>query len=480
MDKQSGKDKRNIIMITNANKSQKLHIKKQSIKLIVGIILYRLSLVFAFFAFVLVYYKDNYYVSVNLATFVISYLMFVISVFFTARMLKCRANYMSGQLFLLAYLFSYVPSTVLCSYMWNNIVYTVVSSLFWILTMLILSFKSCRVKNTEFKLFSSISPNSRTKLFKILTFTILLVVLLVIYSYNKFKFSFSFSALYDVRAEMKSTISTLQGLVFFCAATIISPILIGIFCKKRKYICLLLVCVLQILLFLVGGDKFYILICGVGIILAIFYKKKYIFIIPLVFAVIIGLSTVFIALTNGTFFENWIYDIGVRRVLFTPAYLNYFYFDFSQFSPKILFTDHQVLSRILVKIFNVDIPYDDMVIADKLGLFYWNETGKSNGGFGNAFAQVGYMCLVIYPVLYLLIGNIFDKITVNMDVKVYMPLVASLTIYLLDYSISGIEITHILFAFILYGLSYSYLSENIKQKHRRRYEKKCIMVNSRS
>lgn len=430
--------------------------------LFIGIMLYRLSLIFAFYGFVLKYYNDDFFTIFKLDSFLLSYVLFVFSAYFTVRMIKNRGQRMSGHLFLLAYLFSYVPTSVLCTYMWNDNLYSVAVSVFWIFTMLILSFGKRKVDRAERALIDY-SP-SLGKLFIPCVITIFIITLIIIYSFNGFRFSFSFTSLYDTRREMKSTISTLQGLVIYCAAAVCVPILIGVFLRKRKYLWLIAVGILQILMFMVGGDKFYLLVLIFGILLAIFYKKKYVFVIPGVLAIVIALATLFTVVTEGTFFEMWVYDIGVRRVLFTPAHLSYYYFDFCKVYPKVMFTDHQVISRILVKFLHMDIPYDELPIADVLGLHYWGETGKSNGGFGSAFSQVGYACLIIYPILFLCIGNIFDKITDGFNMESLMPLVCSLTIYLLDYSISGIELTYILFAAILFGLARGYLNNVQKSR----------------
>ena len=178
-------------MTTKALSIKKRKKYNKYIKLAAGIIAYRLSLVFSFFVFVLAYYKDNYFVDTNIVNFCFSYIIFLLSVYTVVRMVKNRAEHLSGHLFLLAYLFCYVPSSVLCSYMWNNYLYTIVSSLFWILTMVLLSFKNCKIKKKELNAFKSLTSDTRSKLFNFIVAATIVFVILIIYSFNHFNFSFS-------------------------------------------------------------------------------------------------------------------------------------------------------------------------------------------------------------------------------------------------------------------------------------------------
>lgn len=435
---------------------------KEKLLIFAGLALVRLSLIWAFFAFVVPRYSTDFYINFNETSIVYSEILFWINAFFLVKMIDVRRNHLSALLFSLLFMVAYIPTSVLCAFMWNNFLYSITVSFFWLITLIVLSRKKLVIKDKEMKQVFKINRSDSKLIFYSFITICFAVLCYIIYNYNKFQFDFSFKILYELRAQVKESLSTSQSLFIYIMAAVVNPILIGVSIKKRNFFLFAVVVVMQVMAFMLGGDKFYLLILLVGIFAAIIYKKKYLPIIPLLLGGIIVIFTTFIVITEGTFFEEWIYDISVRRVFFTPAHLNYYYFDFFQTNQYVWFVDHALLSRILIKVFNMQLPYQSIPVADILGNYYWGATGTGTGTFGNAFSQVGYLCLIIYPILYLLICNVFDKLTLHFDPTVYVPFVLSLTVFLMDVSISGIELTYGLFAFLLFRLMFKDFQEKKK------------------
>ncbi|HEI4071828.1 TPA: O30 family O-antigen polymerase, partial [Escherichia coli] len=103
---------------------------------------------------------------------------------------------------------------------------------------------------------------------------------------------------------------------------------------------------------------------------------------------------------------NILESLFIRRLLFIPALLNTYYFDF--FDNKFVYYSSSYLSSI------IDYPYD-RPIPEVIGLNYFNsdEMSANNGYISDGFANAGSIGIFINIVLASILLKIFKDYDVN-------------------------------------------------------------------
>ena len=166
----------------------------------------------------------------------------------------------------------------------------------------------------------------------------------------------------------------------------------------------------------------------------------------------------FVAFFCVCFLENaitgkaYLYTFIVRRVLYMPTYLNKIYYDFFLVNPKTWFTQdcfflQNVFSRLFGSSYNTGL-YRIISINCFRGLI----PSPNNGLFSEAFPQMGYLGIFVFPFIYYFIIGFVGRISSNYGKGASAVVMAKLSLIMLSTSIlaSGRLVGIIVFWFITY------------------------------
>ena len=130
----------------------------------------------------------------------------------------------------------------------------------------------------------------------------------------------------------------------------------------------------------------------------------------------------------------------MRRVFFTTSLNNWFWIDFFQNHPKTLGTNSYFgwLKRL-----DVQVPYQDnisMIIGD---LYYNDETtNAASGTIADAYSNLGWLGLIFFPFTLVFIVKLLDKVTLGVNITYIIPIIVTVSIYLLNGSIYTAVVTY--------------------------------------
>jgi len=158
-----------------------------------------------------------------------------------------------------------------------------------------------------------------------------------------------------------------------------------------------LIIISQIYLFSITGIKLFLFSLIFSYLVTHFFKHLKI-LIPAALIIIIALSSVIYVFL----YNVWPLAILVKRTLFIPAQITFYYFDFFQNNPFVYLSD---------SIFKSVIKYPYLLPAPLIiGIRYYNGQSCNTGIFGNAYMNFGIYGVFIFITTFTLILSLFDRI----------------------------------------------------------------------
>ena len=197
------------------------------------------------------------------------------------------------------------------------------------------------------------------------------------------------------------------------AGKIFAVILLAWAIQRKKIILIITFSIFIILLFIFSGHK------GVlqGIVLVPFFY--YLFKIKNRDTIIIFafLSLIILSLVIGEWLNiPMLPSLLIRRLLFLPAQINFWYFDF--------FSQHEFFywSNSIMKYF-INNPYGvqpPLVIGEYVG---YPDADMNTGFIASGFAHAGYIGIIIYTVLSIIILNLINSFGKKIDKYIVMSII---------------------------------------------------------
>jgi len=182
--------------------------------------------------------------------------------------------------------------------------------------------------------------------------------------------------------------------------------------SKNKRILMLISVLLIILLYILTGHKSNLQgLFLVPLFYFLFFKVKKIDI----FILISFLFLLVISILIG-FYYDMIPSLIIRRLIFIPAQLNFIYLEF--------FSTHEFAywANSIMKYF-IAYPYDTN-LAHVIGEYIGHPKENANTGFiASGYAQAGYIGIIIYTFVAVVILNIINTIAVRIDKYIVMSIV---------------------------------------------------------
>ena len=325
----------------------------------------------------------------SLIKFVISYGALYFSIPYIQRVIEKET--FSNMIVFLIYILYFIPMLSLCGLM--NVSY--LFFLCTILYMYIFLFLNEKLKYIKLK---ELSLKYSGILFNILIIAIPLFLVYISYKYTGFRLFVSFSDIYKIRLESKFYSMPVIFNYFLNQLGIIIPAMIVYCLIKKKYFRLILMILSQYLLFVFGAEKSVVISLVIIIATYFLYKKNYSYlIIPLL---IVGM--IFIPFESRFFNSSIILSYLYRRNLFLPPFISYQYFSFFSQHSFSFFTNG------IMRWIGFSQVYPDS-IANVLGNYYaYAATNLNNGLFADAFANFGFVGVIIMPIVLVISFRLMD------------------------------------------------------------------------
>lgn len=339
-------------------------------------------------------------------------------------------------------------------------------------TMLISIILLVKIKSGKMHLNSKI----KTKLNIILLILILITLARYIIN-NGFKiFNLNFAKVYDYRLVLRETMAGYMAYIDGWVYKIFNPICIVLSLHYRKIILFIFFLSMQIILYGFSSHKS---VLFTGFIVIIFYymtpyilKNKYNLLKMAIFA---NTTAIVLWKMNVTGYFCSIYN----RLLFTPARINYYYYDY--FSKNGFDWFRQSFLRKFTQ------SNYELLLPRLIGLeYYGNAQTNANTGFlGSGYAQGGFFIVMVYSllvaVLIIIISSIAKRLSTRLVLSISISPILSLFISQ-DLPVSLLTGGIIIMIILLYLLSFDKtinLAElALNKKYYRKTSKKTTYKNS--
>ena len=338
---------------------------------------------------------------------------------------KCFFDNISTQVFFILVLISYIPNCILYVFGVTSIQYFIAFQIYWYLLGGVLWLIQ------HFQLIIYDYQYSDDNLLSNAICTFLCVVVLLIFSkYSNFKFLFRFRDVYDLRllARTYEIPLVLKYLLGFARASI--PIYLVNSLLKRKYYISIILIFIQFCNYSIDGMKSVYFITFAAIVVSIFYNDT-------LFKYIPGIS--FLSCLGSLILHkignSLILDMIIRRVLYIPALLNFYYFDYVQNNGPNYFNN--LLKFIGLVNYQPDIPFT-------IGKLYFNrpQMASNNGLFGDAFWNLGLFSLFVFPLLLGALFYVYNFVTQGLSGKLKIFIALQVAVGLLDSSLTTLLLSH--------------------------------------
>jgi len=384
-----------------------------------GVIAYRILLDYTYINIVSVRFSyAGYTYADNVENYYISWFL-LIPFLFTVMPFASRKEFVISNAAVFLFLLRIVPLTSLIASkpFTNNFILAEI--VFWGLFFLVLRINIFKQSALHF------SHNQR--LLKFILILSCFVVVFISGVYANFRLHFDLSiAVYELRSEAKTfDIPIILRYLLAMAKNVLPLLFVYYWQEKKKWICFLIVFV-TVLNFSINGLKSTIFLLLLGIVLQAIYKKKITFWVPICFALLCIAPIIEIKLFN-TF---WVNDLIIRRVLYTPALLDSYYFDY--------------ISK------NGPIYYQQgfhYIIGDEY--FGQPDMQANNGMFADAYLNLGYIGIIIYPLIYAFFFKFCASISRGVNEKILMFAVIIIVFTLHSTAFTTTLLTHGLLAICL-------------------------------
>ena len=294
-------------------------------------------------------------------------------------------------------------------------------------------------------------PIKSIKIFKIDIFHMVNILILIAFSifvvlirtYKEY-FNLNIFKVHEYRIQIRE----LQKGIFYYLVNSILPILLSIlftyFLIYRKKFLTMIIFLAFVLLFGFSSHRKYLflpfLLYGINWIV----KCKY-FVSTLNFGLII--LVVFAIIIDYFWLEGWVKSIVIRRFMFIPAQLNFYYYEFFSHNPKVFWTDSKwlLINKIIEYPYSLPMP---MVIGET---YFNNPQAHANTGWiGSGYAHAGFLGMLLYAIIVSLVFKYLDfkekTLDKNFIVVSFSPFIVSM---FLSSDLKTVFLSHGLFVYII-------------------------------
>ena len=233
------------------------------------------------------------------------------------------------------------------------------------------------------------------------------VVLYISYAYTGFRLNFDFDLVYDLRAEASTYNLPIILSYMYSMSNIVCCILLAFSIKQRKILLSSFFLIVQLLSFGIAGLKSYLVLTFAMIALGIFYNKKFYKLWTITLLFIMNMITIFGLISFYINNKIDVISLFIRRTCLLPCLITNAYVDFFSYNTPDYFRSS------FLRHVGFQSPYGD--ISRLIGeMYFYIGNSANNGLLSDAIANLGYLGVVVFPCILIMLFRLFDYCT-NFD-----------------------------------------------------------------
>jgi hypothetical protein len=373
-----------------------MKIKKSTIWAFSSILLYKIVLDLSYYLLISrIWGYAQFDLNLSVLKLVESYLL----LFVVFALMPKSSEKLSNVMVWLLVLVAYMPMLTIFAFMNEARIYMYAVTGFFILVFLLLHLPTI-----------SLPPLKQSKIILYsISICLVVIVFALIYKNLGFSLNLDLTKVYEIRSQDPMSAIPLGGYIINWVALVINPIFLALFITKRKWVLAGIIIFLQIWLFSITGHKSHLFVLPFVLVLMWIITRRN----PLAYMGVglagltsLGMITYWLA-------DNlWIASSLVRRVLFVPAQLSFFYYDF--------FSKNELVYLSVSKLGSFsDYPYH-LDPGHLIGQVYFNQpaTNAVTGVVGDAYMNFGLVGLALYGILLVIVLKLVDSCSRNVDFRV--------------------------------------------------------------
>jgi len=321
-------------------------------------------------------------------------------------------------------LISYIPMLTLFALMDESRIFMYSVTIFWLIVFLLLKFPQISLPSLR-----------QAKTIRFFLFMLLTTIgFLLICKYLGFSFNLNLEKVYEIRAKYTEMKIPFAGYLFNWIGYVVNPVFFAFFLNKRKWIYVMLVIALQLFLFSGTGNKTFLFALPFVLFLMwiVTCKKPFVWItVSLISVILLGMLSYW--LIN----DVWLFSLSARRTLLVPAQLSFFYYDFFSKNEYTFLSQHRIFRNFIDYPYHLDPPH-------LLGEIYFNrpECNANNGIYGDAYMNFGFIGLILWAILIVIILKLIDSFSKNKELKTGIAALAMPVIALVNSPLLTCLLTH--------------------------------------
>ena len=359
------------------------------------------------------------HININILNFVLSN----VAMFAIAYLAPTDNKRVSTHIFTVLAVFTIIP---VLSYSWLNDKSSIYLIMFTISVLLL----ELILKRKPFKPKLRLALPQKTYIIFFLLFVLLDIYLIIRRGGVDFR-SLNFFKLYELRSEF--VMSTIDAYLFNWSIKVFFPFFFTYYLFKRNFKLMGVAAFMQVLMFLAFGNKAILLSIGFALVIIVIaigrnIRKEFI-----LFFTGLTIFTGLVELFRITYIL--IYTLPFRMI-FIPAQIQYYYYDFFSRRDMVHFAD-----SIIGKIFGIVGPYKEnytYVIGD---VFYGEGVNANSGIFADAYANGGFIAMIIVTLLFALVLLLIDSVTDRLPMFFILGAMSYLLFVLNDASLQTTLVT---------------------------------------
>ena len=274
----------------------------------------------------------------------------------------------------------------------------------------------------------------------------LLIVFVLIKTIGDFSLSIDLADVYDIRSNFAAHSNIYMTVFKSALGGVVFPAAILKYLEEKKICYAIMFCVLEICLFSLAKDKTYLfmpIICFGLFLLRNRLTKN----VSIIFYSMSSVLILLCLLSLVDVYGNLFFNIIVRRIAVIPAWLSYLYFDFFYDNEKLMFLQDTIIIR------NFFIPPYDLNIREIISFEYFQGmvSGPNNGMIGIAFANLGWLGMIVFPIFITVLVSIYENIFEGCSELVLMMLALSVSQILINDSFTSTSFIYSLLLILLFS-----------------------------
>ncbi|WP_342600225.1 hypothetical protein MHB48_03770 [Psychrobacillus sp. FSL H8-0483] len=389
---------------------------------IIGIFFYRISLDWIYVYQVNpVWAYSGFTINFDFIRYFLTWLVLIALIPFISK--NYKSNKPSSAIITIFYLIAFIPASVLMAFKPMDNEFIILFLLYWVILSIyhrIIPYFNLRkpiAKESHFV------TNSVLIIFS-------LVVIYISYKYTNFRINLNIFNVYELREEAKEFDMFIILKYLYSASRVVLPTLIVYFLVNSKKPIAFWLALIQLLIFSVDGSKsvlFSLILAFSGYFI---YRSNRIswFVWLLLFINVLAI------LEERILETTYIMTIFIRRLMFLPQLLNYFYFDF--FSKN----EFDYFRQSIIGNLGIDSPYI-VRIPIIIGENYYGSSAN-NGLFSDAFYNIGIIGILIMPFLIILALRLLDACTMGLDSRILIASIITTSLNLISSSFFTVLLSH--------------------------------------